>query len=103
MKNVEKAKATKTKFSPLTILLFTVLALYAAVMLVMFFWVFITASKTYVGDYSSFEPDLYPDNIVGWPKEFVLFANIAEPTIKNRFLPLSPSNFFGNCGYENCC
>ena len=78
MKNVEKAKATKTKFSPLTILLFTVLVLYAAVMLVMFFWVFITASKTYVGDYSSFEPDLYPDNIVGWPKEFVLFANIAE-------------------------
>ena len=51
------SKATKTKFSPLTVFLCVVLILYVAVMLVMFAWAFLTASKTYVGDYSSFEPD----------------------------------------------
>ena len=78
-----KVKETKTKFSPLTIGLFVILTLYVVFMLVMFVWVFLTASKGYYGDYSSFEPDLYPDNLIGLPKEFLLFQNISE--INNGF------------------
>lgn len=78
MEKVKHAKATKTRFSPLTVVLLVVLIAYALIMIGIFFWAFITASKTYAGDYSSFEPDLYPDNIIGWPKKFVLFKNIAE-------------------------
>ncbi|MBQ8428952.1 MAG: carbohydrate ABC transporter permease [Clostridia bacterium] len=71
-------RATKTKLSPLTICLFVILALYVVILVVLLFWAFLTASKMYVGDYSSFEPDLYPDNILGFPKQFVLFQNISE-------------------------
>lgn len=76
MKNT-KLSSTKTKFSPLTISLFIILIAYVAFMLVMLAWVIMTASKTYEGDYSSIIPDLYPDNIVGFPKKFYLFKNIA--------------------------
>lgn len=71
-------RATKTKLSPLTICLFVILALYVVILVALLFWAFLTASKMYVGDYSSFEPDLYPDNILGFPKQFVLFQNISE-------------------------
>ena len=73
-----KLSATKTKLSPLTISLMVVLILYVLIMLVMFAWVIITASKMYDGDYSSAIPDLYPDNIVGFPKSFELFNNISR-------------------------
>lgn len=78
-----KVKERKTKFSPLTVGLFVVLTLYVLFMLVMFTWVLLTASKGYYGDYSSFEPDLYPDNLIGLPKEFMFFKNISE--INNGF------------------
>lgn len=78
-----KVKETKTKFSPLTIGLFVILIFYVLFMLVMLAWVILTASKGYYGDYSSFEPDLYPDNLIGLPKEFLLFQNISE--INNGF------------------
>ena len=71
------SKEMKTKFSPLTIILCVVLTVYV-VLLALLGWAFITASKAYAGDYSSFEPDLYPDNILGLPKKFVLFENISE-------------------------
>jgi multiple sugar transport system permease protein len=78
MRNVKAGNATKNKFSPLTLTLFIILAVYVLFMLVVFVWVFLTASKAYFNDYSSFEPDLYPDNLIGFPKKFVLFENIAE-------------------------
>ena len=78
MQNVKVGNATKTKFSPLTFALFIVLTAYVLFMLVLFVWVFLTASKAYFNDYSSFEPDLYPDNLIGFPKKFVLFENLAE-------------------------
>ncbi len=76
MKNV-KLSSTKTRFSPLTIGLCVVLIAYVALMLIMLAWVIITASKMYEGDYSSSIPDLYPDNIIGFPKKFQLFKNIS--------------------------
>ena len=78
MQNEKSLKATKTRFTPLTIFLFLVLTCYVLFMLVMFAWVILTASKTYLGDYSSLMPDIIPDNIIGFPKEFVLFQNISE-------------------------
>ncbi len=76
MKN-GKVGATKNKLTPLTIGLLAILILYVLIMLMMFYWVIITASKAYDGDYSSDMPRLYPDNILGWPKKFKLFSNIA--------------------------
>lgn len=78
MRKVKAGTATKNKFSPLTISLCIILTLYVLFMLALFVWAFLTASKTYFGDYSSFEPDLYPDNIVGLPKQFALFENLSE-------------------------
>ena len=78
MENVKISKATKTKFSPLTICLFAVLTLYVLILIALLLWAVLTASKTYSGDYSSFEPDLYPDNILGFPKRFALFENLSE-------------------------
>ena len=80
---MKMTKATKEKFSPLTIALFVVLVAYVLFMLVLFVWVLMTASKSYFGDYTSFEPELYPDNIIGFPKKFVLFENLSE--INNGF------------------
>ncbi|MBE5742395.1 MAG: carbohydrate ABC transporter permease [Clostridiales bacterium] len=78
MKKMKASISTKTKFSPLTISLFVVLALYVVFLVVMFLWAFLTASKGYYTDYFSFEPSKVPHNIVGLPKEFVLFQNLAE-------------------------
>ena len=78
MKKMKAPISTKTKFSPLTISLFVVLALYVVFLVVMFLWAFLTASKGYYTDYFSFEPSKVPHNIVGLPKEFVLFQNLAE-------------------------
>lgn len=80
---MQKVKATKTKFTPLTLSLCIILVLYVIFMLAMLFWATLTASKMYAGDYSSFEPDLYPDNILGFPKIFALFDNLSE--INNGF------------------
>ena len=76
MKNNRISNGIKNKFSPLTAVLFTVLSLYVIFMLVMLIWVFLTGSKAFAGDYKSFQPDLYPDNIIGFPKKFMLFDNI---------------------------
>lgn len=78
MKNKKLLRATKTKLSPLTIGLCAILTLYVLFMLVLFVWAILTASKTYLGDYSSLMPDEIPDNIIGFPKKFVLFKNISE-------------------------
>lgn len=75
-------KNSKTKFSPLTAVLFTVLIAYVMIMLIMLTWVVLTASKEYYFDYSSFDPDV-PPNPIGLPKKFVLFQNISE--INNGF------------------
>ncbi|MBQ8725938.1 MAG: carbohydrate ABC transporter permease [Clostridia bacterium] len=72
-----KSNEKKSKWSPLTIALFTVLALYVLIMLVMLWWVFITASKAYINDYKSLK-DGVASNIIGLPKQFMLFSNIAE-------------------------
>ena len=77
METIKFSKATKTKFSPLTIILCTILVLYVLFMAAMLVWVLLTASKTYINDYSSFKPNV-PDNKLGFPKKFVLFDNIAE-------------------------
>ena len=45
-------------------------------MLVLFFWVILTASKAYYGDYI-YHPTV-GKNIVGWPLKFMLFENIKE-------------------------
>ena len=76
MQNLKAGNATKTKFSPLTLILFVVLTIYVLFMLVIFAWVFITASKAYFNDYSSLTDA--PDNLIGWPKKFVLFDNISD-------------------------
>ena len=78
MENKKLLRATKTKLSPLTIGLCAILTLYVLFMLVLFVWAILTASKTYLGDYSSLMPDEIPDNIIGFPKKFVLFKNISE-------------------------
>ena len=77
MQNIKFSKATKTRFSPLTIILCAILTLYVAFMAVLLLWVLLTASKAYINDYSSFVPNV-PDNIVGFPKKFLLFDNIKE-------------------------
>ena len=51
---MKKSNALKTKFSPLTIALFVLLTVYVLFLLAVFLWVFLTASKSYFGDYSSF-------------------------------------------------
>ena len=76
MQNTKTTKASKEKLSPLTIMLFTVLTCYVVVLLIMFVWIFLTASKAYMGDYYPLD-DSKP-NVMGWPKKFVLFDNIAE-------------------------
>ena len=76
MQNTKIAKASKEKLSPLTITLFTVLLCYAVVLIIMFVWVFLTASKAYFGDFYSMTDE--KPNVMGWPKKFVLFDNIAE-------------------------
>lgn len=75
---MEKVKDTKikSKWSPLTITLFTVLIIYVLIMLVMLWWVVITASKEYINDYKSFK-DGIPSNIIGLPKTFALFSNLS--------------------------
>lgn len=75
---MEKVKDTKikSKWSPLTITLFTVLVVYVLIMLVMLWWVVITASKEYINDYKSFK-DGIPSNIIGLPKTFALFSNLS--------------------------
>ena len=70
------SKSQKTKFSPLTITLFVVLTLYVLFMLLIFFWVILTASKSYYGDY--FGHPTLGKNIIGFPVEFKLFDNIKE-------------------------
>ena len=74
MKN--KRLETKNKLSPLTITLLVVLVLYVLILFAIFFWVFITASKAYVNDYKAYKEGL-TDNILGFPKAFKLFDNIA--------------------------
>lgn len=76
---MEKSHATKNRFSPLTIVLFTILSAYVLFMLAMFCWALLTGSKAYSGDYAG--SVLIPGskgNILGWPKEFSLFKNIIE-------------------------
>lgn len=70
------SKWTKTKFSPLTIGLFILLTAYVLFMLVLFAWVFLTACKSYYGDY--FDHPQLGNNIIGLPVEFMLFENIKE-------------------------
>ncbi len=77
MKNT-KLSATKTKFSPLTISLLVVLVLYVLLMLLLFYWVILSASKQYLGDYESEWTKLYPHNRIGLPKKFYLLENIVE-------------------------
>ena len=79
------SKQIKKNLSPLTISLFAVLAVYVAIMLVIFLWAFLTASKSFYGDYKSFFGE--GDNIIGWPKKFMFFQNIAE--INNAFADYS--------------
>ena len=69
-------KETKNKLSPLTVVLFAVLAAYALFLIAVFLWVFLTASKGY-RDYRPLGKDAVP-NLIGLPKEFKLFENIAE-------------------------
>ena len=66
----------QTKFSPLTITLFALLVVYVVIMVILFSWVFITASKSYYGDY--FDHPTLGKNIIGLPLKFMLFENIAE-------------------------
>ena len=66
----------QTKFSPLTIALFVLLILYVAIMVILFLWVGLTASKAYYGDY--FDHPTLGKNIIGLPLKFMLFENIAE-------------------------
>ena len=77
MENNIKSTKIKSKWSPLTIALFTVLVLYVLIMLIMLWWVLITASKAYVNDYKSFK-DGIESNIIGLPKKFMLFENLFE-------------------------
>ena len=79
------SKQIKKNLSPLTISLFAVLAVYVAIMLVIFLWAFLTASKSFYGDYKSFFGE--GDNIIGLPKKFMFFQNIAE--INNAFADYS--------------
>lgn len=72
-----KTKSIKTKFTPLTVILFVILSVYVLLMLALFTWVLLTASKAYYGDYSSFDP-AYADNIIGLPRKFMLFQNMME-------------------------
>ena len=67
---------SRNKFTPLTICLFVVLVLYVLFLLGIFAWVFTTASKAYVDDYKSYTEGV-KSNIIGWPKKFELFSNIA--------------------------
>lgn len=67
-------KESKNKLSPLTIALFTVLAIYVVFLLVVFVWVFLTASKDYYMDYRPLKGE---PNLAGFPKEFKLFYNIS--------------------------
>ncbi len=69
-------KETKNKLSPLTVVLFAFLAAYALFLIAVFLWVFLTASKGY-RDYRPLGKDAVP-NLIGLPKEFKLFENIAE-------------------------
>lgn len=70
------SKLKKTKFSPLTVVLFVLLTVYVLFMLALFLWVFLTASKAYYGDY--FDHPKVGKNIVGLPLKFMLFDNIKE-------------------------
>ncbi|MBQ7913128.1 MAG: carbohydrate ABC transporter permease [Clostridia bacterium] len=74
------SKTIKKNLSPLTITLFVVLSAYVLFMLAIFFWAFLTASKAYYGDYYSLMGE---NNVIGWPKKFMFFKNIAE--INNGF------------------
>ena len=76
VKDIKESKI-KSKWSPLTVTLFVSLIVYALIMLIMLWWVFITASKAYVNDYKSYK-DGVPSNIIGLPKQFMLFENLAE-------------------------
>lgn len=67
---------SRNKFTPLTICLFVILVLYVLFLLGIFAWVFTTASKAYVDDYKSYTEGV-KSNIIGWPKKFELFNNIA--------------------------
>lgn len=67
---------SRNKFTPLTICLFIILVLYVLFLLGIFAWVFTTASKAYVDDYASYTEGV-KSNIIGWPKKFELFNNIA--------------------------
>ena len=77
-----KSLETKNRLSPLTITLLTILVLYAVVLVFIFAWVLLTASKAYVNDFKSFDGKSH-DNIVGLPKEFKLFENLSY--INNGF------------------
>lgn len=74
---MKASRATKNKFSPLTVTLLTILSAYALFMFVMLFWALLTGSKAYSGDYAP--SVLIPGgkaNLIGWPKKFKLFDNI---------------------------
>ena len=77
MKN-SKVSATKTKFSPLTVSLLVVLVLYVLIMFLIFYWILISASKQYDGDYEGLPKFGLPHNRIGLPKQFFLFENIQE-------------------------
>ncbi len=70
-------KNLKKKITPLSVTLFIVLLVYTVILISMFFWAFLAASKAYVNDYKSFSPDEFPSNIVGFPKKFLLFENLS--------------------------
>ncbi|MBR2337142.1 MAG: carbohydrate ABC transporter permease [Clostridia bacterium] len=73
--NKNKRLETRNRLSPLTVFLLAVLALYVVVLIAIFAWVFLTASKSYDLDYKTFDGS-GDSNIFGLPKQFVLFENI---------------------------
>ena len=74
---MKESREMKNKFSPLTVILLTILSAYALFMFVMLFWALLTGSKAYSGDYAAsvLIPGGKP-NLIGWPKKFKLFDNI---------------------------
>lgn len=72
---MKMSRNIKKNLSPLSITLCTVLSVYVLFMLAIFFWAFLTASKSYYDDYFSF---IGENNVIGWPKKFMFFQNVGQ-------------------------